>query len=135
MKKAIFIFLVFASVTVSAQTTKLRVVWDLASTDTTVQAAVFRQINNARAIVPDMEIEVVFHGQAVLSMVKDSTHFADRIKAAREKGVTLAVCNNSLKRLKIDPSQIKVEGIVVPSAVVELIRKQSEGWSYLKAGH
>jgi intracellular sulfur oxidation DsrE/DsrF family protein len=135
MKKAIFIFLVFASVTVSAQTTKLRVVWDLASTDTTVQAAVFRQINNARAIVPDMEIEVVFHGQAVLSMVKDSTQFADRIKAAREKGVTLAVCNNSLKRLKIDPSQIKVEGIVVPSAVVELIRKQSEGWSYLKAGH
>jgi len=135
MKKAIFIFLVFASVSVSAQTTKLRVVWDLASTDTTVQAAVFRQINNARAIVPDMEIEVVFHGQAVLSMVKDSTQFADRIKAAREKGVTLAVCNNSLKRLKIDPSQIKVEGIVVPSAVVELIRKQSEGWSYLKAGH
>ena len=135
MKKAIFIFLVFASVSVSAQTTKLRVVWDLASTDTTVQAAVFRQINNARAIVPDMEIEVVFHGQAVLSMVKDSTQFADRIKAAREKGVTLAVCNNSLKRLKIDPSQIKVEGIVVPSAVVELIRNQSEGWSYLKAGH
>lgn len=135
MKKTILGLLLLASATVSAQTTKLRVVWDLASTDTTVQAGVFRQINNARAIVPDMEIEVVFHGQAVLSMVKDSAQFSDRIRLAKEKGVILAVCNNSLKRLKIDPSQIKQEGIVVPSAVVELIRKQSEGWSYLKAGH
>jgi intracellular sulfur oxidation DsrE/DsrF family protein len=47
--------------------------------------------------------------------------------------VTLAICNNSLRRLKIDPSQIKVEGTIVPSAVVELIKKQTEGWSYLKA--
>jgi intracellular sulfur oxidation DsrE/DsrF family protein len=53
---------------------------------------------------------------------------------AKEKGVIIAVCNNSLKRLKIDPSELMQEVTVVPSAVVELIVKQSEGWSYLKAG-
>ena len=57
-----------------------------------------------------------------------------RIKIAKEKGVTIAVCNNSLKRLKIDPSELMQEVTVVPSAVVELIVKQAEGWSYLKAG-
>ncbi|MEY2595157.1 MAG: hypothetical protein RL634_516 [Bacteroidota bacterium] len=118
-----------------SQEKKLSVVWDLSSTDTSEQAAVFRQINNALAQVPDMQIEVVFHGQAIFAMMKDSTQFDSRIKAAKEKGVTLAVCNNSLRRYKIDPSQIKGEGIVVPSAVVEMIRKQSEGWSYLKAAH
>ena len=135
MKYFSIIALLFLSLPSFSQEKKLSVVWDLSSTDTSEQAAVFRQINNALAQVPDMQIEVVFHGQAVYVMMKDSTQFASRIKAAKEKGVTMAVCNNSLRRLKIDPSQIAAEGIVVPSAVVELIRKQSEGWSYLKAAH
>jgi intracellular sulfur oxidation DsrE/DsrF family protein len=96
---------------------------------------VFRQVNNARALVPDLQVEVVFHGQAVFAVMNDSLQFASRVKLAKEKGVTLAVCNNSLKRLKIDPSKLMAETTVVPSAVVELIKKQAEGWSYLKASH
>jgi intracellular sulfur oxidation DsrE/DsrF family protein len=136
MKKGT-IALLFCMITLaaSAQEKKLSVVWDLSSADTTVQAAVFRQINNARAQVPDLQIEVVFHGQAVLAVLNDSLQFASRVKLAKEKGVTLAVCNNSLKRLKIDPSKLMPETTVVPSAVVELIKKQADGWSYLKASH
>ena len=123
------------STLVFAQEKKLKVVWDVADADTATTAGVFRQINNALAQVPDMEIEVIFHGPAVFGMVKDSTVFTTRIKAAKEKGVTLAVCNNSIKRYKVDPVSINSAAVIVPSAVVELIRKQSEGWSYLKAGH
>jgi intracellular sulfur oxidation DsrE/DsrF family protein len=126
-------FIVFSS-TVFAQQNKLSVVWDLSSSDTAIHGAVFRQINNARALKPELQIEVVFHGQAVLSLLKEDKSFEARVKAAKEKGVTIAVCNNSLRRLKIDPSQLMPETTVVPSAVVELIVKQSEGWSYLKAG-
>lgn len=135
MKYFSIMLLLFLATQSFSQEKRLSVVWDLSSTDTSEQAAVFRQINNALALVPDMQIEVVFHGPAVYAMMKDSLQFASRIKAATQKGVTLAVCNNSLRRLKIDPTQIVSEGIVVPSAVVELIRKQSEGWSYLKAAH
>ncbi len=136
MKKGT-IALLFCMVTLaaSAQEKKLSVVWDLSSADTTVQAAVFRQINNAKAQVPDLQIEVVFHGQAVFAVMNDSLQFASRVKMAKEKGVNLAVCNNSLKRLKIDPSKLMPETTVVPSAVVELIKKQADGWSYLKASH
>lgn len=136
MKKST-IALLFCMVTLaaSAQEKKMSVVWDLSSADTTVQAAVFRQINNARAQVPDLQVEVVFHGQAIMAVMNDSTQFAARVKVAKEKGVTLAVCNNSLKRLKIDPSKLMPETTIVPSAVVELIKKQAEGWSYLKASH
>ena len=136
MKKGT-IALLFCMITLaaSAQEKKLSVVWDLSSADTTVQAAVFRQINNAKAQVPDLQIEVVFHGQAVFAVMNDSLQFASRVKLAKEKGVTLAVCNNSLKRLKIDPSRLMPETTVVPSAVVELIKKQADGWSYLKASH
>ena len=136
MKKGT-IALLFCMITLaaSAQEKKLSVVWDLSSADTTVQAAVFRQINNAKAQVPDLQIEVVFHGQAVFAVMNDSLQFASRVKLAKEKGVTLAVCNNSLKRLKVDPSRLMPETTVVPSAVVELIKKQADGWSYLKASH
>jgi intracellular sulfur oxidation DsrE/DsrF family protein len=136
MKKGT-IALLFCMITLaaSAQEKKLSVVWDLSSADTTVQAAVFRQVNNARLQVPDLQIEVVFHGQAVFAVMNDSLQFASRVKLAKEKGVTLAVCNNSLKRLKIDPSKLMAETTVVPSAVVELIKKQADGWSYLKASH
>ncbi|MFN5375971.1 MAG: DsrE family protein, partial [Chitinophagaceae bacterium] len=119
---------------VFAQQNKLSVVWDLSSSDTAVQGGVFRQINNARALKPELQIEVVFHGQAVLSLLKEDKSFEARVKSAKEKGVIIAVCNNSLRRLKIDPSQLMPEATVVPSAVVELITKQSEGWSYLRAG-
>ena len=136
MKKGI-VALLLSMITLAgfAQEKKLSVVWDLSSADTTVQAAVFRQVNNARTQVPDLQVEVVFHGQAILAVMNDSTQFAARVKVAKEKGVTLAVCNNSLKRLKIDPSKLMAETTVVPSAVVELIKKQAEGWSYLKASH
>jgi len=134
MKKGIVALLLSMIVLAGfAQEKKLSVVWDLSSADTTVQAAVFRQANNARALVPDLQIEVVFHGQAVFAVMNDSLQFASRVKMAKEIGVTLSVCNNSLKRLKIDPSKLMPETTVVPSAVVELIKKQAEGWSYLKA--
>ena len=126
-------FLLFAT-TIQAQQNKLSVVWDLSNADTAVQAGVFRQINNALTQKPNLEIEVVFHGQAVLSLLKEDKSFEARVKSVKEKGVTVAACNNTLKRLKIEPSQLMPQVTVVPSAVVELIVKQSEGWSYIKAG-
>ena len=135
MKKLFLpLLLFFCTSSVFAQQNKLSVVWDLSSADTAVHGAVFRQINNARVQKPELQIEVVFHGQAVLSLLKEDKSFEARVKAAKEKGVIIAVCNNSLRRLKIDPSQLMPETTVVPSAVVELIVKQSEGWAYLKAG-
>lgn len=135
MKRIFFVVALFISASLSAQDKKLKVIWDVSDSDTATTAAVFRQVNNALALVPDMEIEVVFHGSAIYGLMKDSTIFTSRIKAAKEKGVVLAACNNSMKRLKIDASKLVGEAIIVPSAVVEMIRKQSEGWSYLKSGH
>lgn len=135
MKKLFFVIAVFISASISAQDKKLKVVWDLSDSDTMSTAGVFRQINNALVQVPDLQIEVVFHGAAIFGLMKDSTIFSSRIKIAKQKGVTMTVCNNSMKRYKVDASQLVGEATVVPSAVVELIKKQSEGWSYLKAGH
>ena len=134
--KYLFIVVAFFLTSIGyAQDKKLKVVWDLSDGDTTTSAGVFRQINNALVQVPDLQIEVVFHGPAIYMLVKDTSVFISRIKLAKGKGVVLSVCNNSMKRFKIDPSQLVEESAIIPSAIVELVRKQSEGWSYLKAGH
>jgi intracellular sulfur oxidation DsrE/DsrF family protein len=67
-------------------------------------------------------------------MMKDSVHFRSRIQAAHMAGVALLVCNNSLKRLNVDPEKIMKEGKIVPSAIVELGKRQKNGWGYIKAG-
>jgi len=134
--KYLFIVVAFFLTSIGyAQDKKLKVVWDLSDGDTTTTAGVFRQINNALVQVPDLQIEVVFHGPAIYMLVKDTSVFISRIKLAKGKGVVLSVCNNSMKRFKIDPSQLVEESAIIPSAIVELVKKQSEGWSYLKAGH
>ena len=134
--KYLFIVVAFFLTSIGyAQDKKLKVVWDLSDGDTTTTAGVFRQINNALVQVPDLQIEVVFHGPAIYMLVKDTSVFISRIKLAKGKGVVLSVCNNSMKRFKIYPSQLVEESAIIPSAIVELVRKQSEGWSYLKAGH
>lgn len=134
--KNLFLLTVFISLSaLSFAQQKMKLVFDLSSEDTLSHAAIYRQINNVLVDIPDLQVEVVLHGQAVRYMLKDSSYFNSRIAIAKSKGVTLAVCNNSLRRLKIDPSQVKAEAIVVPSAVGELVRKQHDGWAYIKAGH
>lgn len=130
-----FISFILFSLFTTAQEIKYKAVWDLSSSDTTTQAAVFRQMNNVRAEMPDVELEVVFHGKGIYTVMKDSIQFRSRIKIAKEMGVKMVVCNNSMKRLKVDPSELTAEVGVVPSAMVELIKKQAAGWSYIKASH
>lgn len=125
----------FFSLLAAAQAKKYKAVWDISSSDTALQATVFRQINNVRAQIPDVEVEIVFHGKGVFAVMKDSTQFKERIKIAKDKGVNIVVCNNSLKRLNIDPNQISSDVLVIPSAMAELIKKQADGWSYLKVAH
>lgn len=134
MNKILFsFFLIILTGTLNAQSGKIKVIYDLSSPDTLVQATVFRQINNSMILEPDMEFAVMIQGRAIFSMIKDSVHFRSRIQAAHEAGVTLMVCNNSLIRLNVDPGKIMKEGKIVPSAIVELGKRQKDGWGYIKA--
>lgn len=113
----------------------LQAVFDLSSADTTDLSTALRQLGNARREVPNLALELVVHGNAVFHFLKEAPAFQDRIAAAKAQGIVFAVCNNSLRRNNIDPERVKPEASIVPSAVVELIRKQSQGWSYIRVGH
>jgi intracellular sulfur oxidation DsrE/DsrF family protein len=127
-----FVLFLFLSVLAHAQH---KIIWEMPAGDTAQQRILFSQVNNVLTEAPDTKIEVVFHSNAVYGMLKDTGYFKPQIAALYQKGVVFAVCNNSLKKRNIDPSRVIPEAIVVPVAVLEIVKKQEEGRSYIKAGY
>lgn len=112
-----------------------KIVWEMASGDTAHQRILFKQVGNVLAAAPDTKIEIVFHGPAIYGLLKDTGYFKEQILGFHKKGVIMAVCNNALKNRNIKPERVIPEAIIVPVAILELVKKQEEGWIYIKAGN
>ncbi len=122
------------SVNVSAQQKQPKIIFDLSSPDTAVHSTVLRQVTNILKASPQAKVEVVFHGKSVYALVKDKTTIKDKIDdLVSKKHVVIAVCNNSLTRLKLSKEDLISAAVVVPVAMLELADKQAKGWSYIKA--
>ena len=136
-------FLVFALkmtaqiTTSTAQSVKdkaYKIVFQLTSSDTSVQKALIKQVGNALTAAPKSSIEVVCHSNGITMLQTAKTISADGIKALKAKGVVFAACENTLRERKIDKSEIVGEAVFVPSGVIEVVDKETSGWAYLKAG-
>jgi intracellular sulfur oxidation DsrE/DsrF family protein len=123
--------LLLASASVKAQH---KIIWEANMGDTAQQRGLYRQINNVLNAEPDTKIEVVFHGNAIYAMLKDTGYHKEQILALYKKGVVFAACNNSLKNRNIDPNRVMNEAIIVPVAILEIVKKQEQKWTYIKAG-
>ena len=111
-----------------------KIIWEVPMGDTAQQRILYRQVNNVLAAAPDTKIELVFHGTAIYAMLKDTGYHKEQILALHKKGVVFAACNNSLKNRNIDPQRVMQAAIIVPSALVEMVKKQEKRWAYIKAG-
>ena len=69
--------------------------------------------------------------------ILDFLGFGDKsaqIAAFKEKGVVYNVCEFSLKERKVDKSKLIAQSTYVPAGIIEIVEKQEQGWSYIKAG-
>ncbi len=119
-----------------AQKSHYKVVFDMSSADTAAHSAVIRQVNNFLALAPDGEVEVVFHGHSLNALVKNKTTAENSINdLVHNKHVIIAACNNTMKRMQLTKDDLIEAATVVPAAILELVDKQQNGWSYIKAGN
>ncbi|AEI52192.1 DsrE family protein [Runella slithyformis] len=131
----IFSFLTFVFVTGSfAQTKEHRIVFHLATSDTLAQKALVKQVANVLEYWNTAKIEVVVHNNGINFMKQDEARFAKEIAALKQRGVVFAVCENTMKQRKIEKSQILPSAVFVPVGLAEIVLRQEEGWSYIKAG-
>lgn len=93
-------------------------------------------LNNARNLQEDLgaanlDIEVVAYGPG-LAMLRDDSTVADRLAQALDKNVTLLACENTMRNQKVARSDIYAGVKFVNAGVVHLMKRQREGWSYIR---
>jgi intracellular sulfur oxidation DsrE/DsrF family protein len=137
--KSSFLVLGFliVSLFVQAQNAKTihQIVIQLNTADTSAWSSTIGNVKNIQKIWnTNLQIEVVVHGKAIDFLVKDKTHLAKEIEALTKEGIQFSACENTMRKHGIDKSAILSFAQTVPSGVVEVISKQEQGWSYLKAG-
>ena len=127
-------FSLFAQSKTPSAGTIHKIVFQLSSEDTLVHKALMRQLNNVLTAAPNAKMEVVCHGPGINLLVSGKTVVLDKIQLLRAKGVTFEACENTLKEKNIPKDHIIAGAGFVPSALVEIVTRQEEGWSYIKAG-
>lgn len=111
-----------------------RIVFHLTSNDTLVHKATIKQINNILTAAPNSKIEVVCHSHGLSFLVAAQTKQAAKIKEYKAKGVEFMACENTMRDQKVKREDLLPESGTVPSGVMEVVKKQEQGWSYLRAG-
>jgi intracellular sulfur oxidation DsrE/DsrF family protein len=94
-------------------------------------------LNNMHAIAEGVdgegiEIELVAYGPGV-SMLKGDSSVKQRIGDALKAGVKINACQNTMHSQKLVPADMLPEIGYVPAGVVEVMRKQQQGWAYIRS--
>ena len=84
------------------------------------------------------KIEVVTHGKGVgMLLAKTSAENAElkaKLDQLHAAGVVFAACENTMKREKLEKKDLVELSTTVDSGVSEVIRKQEDGYAYIKSG-
>lgn len=78
-----------------------------------------------------VEIELVAYGPG-LAMLKADSPVKDRIADALRSGVQVNACQNTMTGMKLTPADMQPDIGYVPSGVVEVMRRQQQGWAYVR---
>jgi len=107
----------------------MKVVVQVSDNSKALQA--IRSVLNLRNDIKDAEIEVVFHQDAIKSLIKGNEN-ENMINNLFKNDIAVIGCRNSMNALGIKDEQL-IGGIkIVTAGVGEIVRKQSEGWIYLR---
>ena len=79
-----------------------------------------------------VEIALVAYGPGV-NMLKGDSPVKQRIAEALKSGVKVNACQNTMNGMKLTPADMLPEIGYVPSGVVEVMRKQQQGWAYIRS--
>jgi uncharacterized protein len=112
-----------------------KVVMQLNTGDTLAHKGLLTNIKNLKEAWGDsVLIEVVVHGAGIEMVTRGKATQEKGIQEMVGKGVHFVVCRNTMKQRNVTEDQIITNMGFVPSGVGEVILKQEQGWSYLKAG-
>ena len=93
-------------------------------------------LNNAKTVQNDLgasnvEVEIVAYGPGI-GMLKAESVVGNRIEEAMKAGVKVVACENTMHGQKLTKADM-LNGIAyTPAGVTEIMRRQQEGWAYVR---
>lgn len=94
-------------------------------------------LNNTKNAQVDMggadkiDIEIVTYGPGINMLKKDSS-VGDRIAELVKSGVQVVGCENTMKNMNLSKADMLTTIGYVPAGVTELMKKQEQGWAYIR---
>ena len=76
-------------------------------------------------------IEIVTHGPGI-NMLKAESKVAPRLAQAMDRNINLYACENTMRMAKVTKADMYAGISYAPSGVAHIIRRQEEGWTYLR---
>ncbi len=118
----------------TAQSAPNRAIFQVTDNDPARWNMILNNMTNLREGVGSeaVEIELVAYGPGIL-MLKGDSAVRQRIAEAVKSGVKVNACQNTMNAMKLAPSDMLGEIGYVPSGVVEVMRKQQQGWAYIRS--
>ena len=142
MKKILLVIMLFVvSNSLSAQSANgqtaakyqgLKIVFQLTSADTVIHQTLMSQLKNYYSVAPDTKFEVVCHGGGLNMLLKKTCVIQDQIKMYADQGVSFVACEFAMKKRNVTKEELVDGAGTVISGVLEIAKKQQEGWSYNK---
>lgn len=93
-------------------------------------------LNNAKNLQDDVgaanvEIEIVAYGPGI-GMLKLESPTGSRIADAAKAGIKVTACENTMRAQKLGKDDMLAGISYVPAGVTEIMKKQHQGWAYLR---
>lgn len=79
----------------------------------------------------NVDVEVVVYGPGI-GMLKFDSAVANRVDEALKAGVNIVACENTMKAQKLSKSDMMSTIAYVPAGVIEIVKKQRDGYAYLR---
>jgi intracellular sulfur oxidation DsrE/DsrF family protein len=131
-----FINLILAivfSMATFAQDKPVKIVFDVTSDNVKVHGTTVRHVKAMSQAYPDSQFEVVMYSGAMDMVLKDKSSVESEMEElAKNENVSFVICEGTMKRHKVDTSQLIPGVTTVPDGILEIIKRQSEGWGYIK---
>lgn len=111
-----------------------KIILHLQSADTLVHRSLVNQVTNLKKEFPNSTIDIICHGPGMEFLLKKKSVYADRIQRQNLRDVTFTGCEFTMTQRNIKREDLVPFARTVPYALADIIRKQQDGWFYIKLG-
>lgn len=128
-------FSMLVPITASAQTAAAtnRVVFQVSDADPQKWSLALNNVKNVADELGNdaVDLEIVVYGPGI-GMLKGDSIVGKRVAEALKNGVKVVACENTMKGQKLVYADMLPDIGYVPAGVVELMKKQREGYAYIR---